>query len=138
MLQNIYTVVNLGVLPFWAMMIFAPRWAMTQRLVHSILIPAIWAVMYVGVGILAKPGAVGTLADVHQAMSHEAMVLFGWIHYLTLDMFVGFWQLRDSQKHEIPHLLVAPTLVLTLAFGPAGFLSYVLLRYKWAGIEMTT
>ena len=52
----------------------------------------------------------------------------GWAHYLAFDLFIGGWEVRDAQRHGIPHLLVVPALVLTFLFGPAGWLLYMGIR----------
>jgi hypothetical protein len=36
--------------------------------------------------------------------------------------------LRDAQQHRIPHLVMIPCLILTFLFGPAGLLTYVVIR----------
>jgi hypothetical protein len=50
------------------------------------------------------------------------------IHYAAFDLLVGRWILNDSKKENIKHWFVAPCLVLTMMFGPLGFLSYVGLK----------
>ena len=37
-------------------------------------------------------------------------------------------QVQDAAASQVPHLLVIPCLFLTLMLGPAGLLSYFLLR----------
>ena len=48
---------------------------------------------------------------------------------LAFDLFIGAWEVRDAQKHQVPHLAVVPCLLLTFLFGPAGVLLYFILRY---------
>jgi len=55
-------------------------------------------------------------------------MLAGWVHYLAFDLFVGNWQVRDAQAHGIPHWAIAPSLILTFLFGPAGLLLYFAVR----------
>jgi hypothetical protein len=50
------------------------------------------------------------------------------VHYLAFDLFIGAWEVRDSQRMKIPHLLVVPCLLLTFVFGPVGLLMYLTLR----------
>jgi hypothetical protein len=73
-------------------------------------------------------GGFGTLEEVKALFSVDALLLAGWIHYLVFDLFIGAWILRDSQSHQINHLLVIPCLFLTLMAGPIGLLLYLLLR----------
>ena len=45
--DRLYLIFNIGVLPAWALLIFAPRWSGTQVIVHAIWIPLLLAVAYV-------------------------------------------------------------------------------------------
>jgi hypothetical protein len=55
-------------------------------------------------------------------------LLAGWIHYLAFDLFTGAWEARDAAQAGISRWLVAPCLLLTFLFGPAGLALYLLLR----------
>ena len=49
-LENIYLISNLGVLPFWLMLIFIPGHNLTKILVHSILPFFLLASAYIFIG----------------------------------------------------------------------------------------
>jgi hypothetical protein len=68
------------------------------------------------------------LQQVAALFSVPAALLAGWIHYLAFDLFIGSWEVRDSQRLKISHWLVVPCLVLTFLFGPIGLALYLLLR----------
>jgi hypothetical protein len=53
------------------------------------------------------------------------------VHYLAFDLFVGSWEVRDSQRRRMPHLFIIPSLVLTFLLGPVGFLTYCALSRFW-------
>ena len=38
-LSLLFTICNSAVMPFWLLLIVAPRWIWTERLVHSALVP---------------------------------------------------------------------------------------------------
>jgi hypothetical protein len=61
--------------------------------------------------------------------SNDWHLLAGWVHYLAFDLFIGSWQVRDAQKHRVPHLAVVPGLILTFLFGPVGLLLYRTIRF---------
>ena len=44
--STMYLVLNLGVLPFWALLIFLPHARITETLVHSVMMPLILGVTY--------------------------------------------------------------------------------------------
>ena len=128
--SRIFEIVNLLVLPGWLLLLVAPRWRFTQP-VASIGLPLALAGVYVT--LLAQHWGEseggGTLAAVTKLFQNPNILLAGWIHYLAFDLFIGAWEVRDAQKHEIPHWLVIPCLVLTLFFGPCGLLLYFVVRY---------
>jgi hypothetical protein len=128
----LFTLCNTSVMPFWALLIFAPGWSWTQRLVHSILMPTLLGAVYASlllIGPSPPEGAgFGSLSGVMALFSVPEAVLGGWVHYLVFDLFVGAWIVRDSRRREIAHLLVVPCVLCTLMLGPLGLLLYSALR----------
>jgi hypothetical protein len=93
--------------------------------------PALLAVVYVALVVVSLPGSEGgfsSLAGVRSLFENPWGLLAGWTHYLAFDLFIGGWELRDSQRRGIPHLFVVPALVLTFLLGPGGLLLYLALR----------
>jgi hypothetical protein len=127
----LFDICNAAVMPFWALMIFAPGWVWTQRLVHSALIPALLGSVYVSLMFTSSPpegAGFGSLEAVTALFAQPEVVLGGWVHYLVFDLFVGAWEARDAQRRGLHPALVAPCLILTLMLGPAGLLAYLALR----------
>jgi len=60
--------------------------------------------------------------------TNQWATLAGWIHYLAFDLFVGSWEVKDSQSRGISHWFVIPCVILTFLLGPIGFLLYHILR----------
>jgi hypothetical protein len=58
----------------------------------------------------------------------RGMVVAGWLHYLAFDLFVGIWITLDARVHNFRHWWIVPSLLLTFMLGPAGLLTYYLLR----------
>jgi len=129
--EGLFTLCSGLVLPGWFMLVFAPRWRWTDRLVSLNILPLLLAAVYIGL-IIARfgmaEGGFGSLAQVRQLFEDPYLLLAGWVHYLAFDLFVGGWEARDARRLGLPHVLVAPCLVLTLLFGPIGFLLYWVLR----------
>ena len=125
----------------WPLLIFLPRWRWSARLIAPVLIPALLAVLYAFLVITQfghSPGGFSSLSSVGLLFQNRGMLLAGWVHYLAFDLFVGSWEVRDAQRIGIAHYLVAPCLVLTFLFGPAGWLLYVLIKsvaLRTIGIE---
>jgi hypothetical protein len=129
--EAIFRFANLVVLPGWALLLVAPRPKWSARLVGPVVIPAVLSLGYLSL-VLAQLGRVqggfGSLADINLLFADPYVLLGGWIHYLAFDLFIGSWEVRDSQRLEIPHLTVVPCLLLTFLLGPVGLLAYLALR----------
>ncbi len=133
--QIVFDIANNGILLFWVLLIFAPRWRVTEVLVHSAAVPIIigltysWliATVFFG-GALPEGGNFTSLSGVMAFFTSPIAATAGWIHYLVFDLFIGAWQVRDAQKRGVPHLAVVPCAILTLLAGPIGLLLYLALR----------
>ena len=129
--EAVFSMASAAVLPGWLLLVLAPRWRWTARLVSAVLIPGLLAVVYAAIIAARWGGAEGgfsSLADVQKLFADPWILLAGWIHYLVFDLFIGAWEVRDAGRLGIPHLLVVPCLVLTFLFGPVGLLLYGIVR----------
>ncbi|MDQ0380993.1 ABA4-like family protein [Amycolatopsis thermophila] len=119
--------------PFWALMIFAPGWSGTCRIIGSpwIVVPpmAIYTVF--------AAGEFGTLWSVVSSPDLEALRAFLgtpegaaaiWAHLIAFDLFVGRWMYRDARERGVHHAFLAPILVLTILLSPFGVLAYLVVR----------
>ena len=129
--EQIFSIANLIAIIGWILLVVAPRWVFTKKVVLSGAIPLLLSVAYL-ILIFAffgsSEGSFGSLAGVMKLFTNEWTVLAGWIHYLAFDLFVGVWEVRDAQAKNISHWFVIPCLVLTFMFGPIGLLLYSILR----------
>jgi hypothetical protein len=131
---NMYLMLNLGVLPFWAMLMLLPHARITEQVVHSIALPLILGVTYAWLlaTALTSPAPEGagfaSLDALMKTFSVEIALVAGWAHYLVFDLFVGAWQARDAQRVGLNHLLLIPCLLLTLLVGPIGLVTYLMIR----------
>jgi hypothetical protein len=132
-MDTIFSLCNLFVMPFWALMILVPRWRWTQRIVQFPFFVALLALLYVILvipqlatilPILLRP----SVTSVAAVLGTPAGATIGWIHFLAFDLFVGRWIYLDSREHGISAWFVSPLLFLTLMLGPFGFLCYFCLR----------
>jgi hypothetical protein len=78
-----------AVLPGWLLLVLAPRWRHTARLVSAVVIPGLLAVLYAAV-IAARwgsaEGGFSSLADVQKLFADPWILLAGWVHYLVFDV----------------------------------------------------
>lgn len=132
-LEMLFKSANYAVLPFWLLLIVAPRWRWTQRLVHGpvvlLLLTPIYAYMLFGYGSVPEDMTFLSLYGVMIGFSVPHIVVAGWIHYLIFDLFVGAWESRDAVRRGVPQWLVIPCLLGTLMFGPIGLLLYIVARF---------
>ena len=129
--EQIFSMANMIALIAWALLIVAPRWIVTRKIVLSgavsLLLSAAYLVLIVAF-FGSSEGGFGSLAGVMRLFTNEWVVLEGWIHYLAFDLFIGAWETKDAQAKNISHWLVVPCLILTFTLGPIGFLLYGVLR----------
>jgi hypothetical protein len=132
-METLFAISSFLVLPFWALMIFLPRWRVTGRLIGSPLIAALPAVFYAALvlprlvdiwALVSRPD----LAGIAGLLGSPAGATIAWLHFLAFDLFVGRWIYLDSRERGISAWLLAPVLYLTLMLGPCGFLLYLLVR----------
>jgi Domain of unknown function (DUF4281) len=129
-METIFSLSSLSAIPFWLLMIFAPRWIWTRKVLGSpfVILPA--AILYI---VLVFPNIVSsfpTLANpkletIQTLLGSSAGATISWVHFLAFDLFVGRWAYLDSLERKIHPLVMAPILFLILMFGPLGFVLYL-------------
>ena len=129
----LFDICNKFVLLPWLFLVLAPRWAWTEKIIFHAWIPILLGVAYAYAFYQGYPfpegGGFGSLAQVETLFTSQWLLVGGWIHYLAFDLFIGCWEVRDSQRRGIHHLLVIPCLALTFMAGPVGLLLYLVIRF---------
>ena len=139
-MASLFRLSNLLMLPLWALMILAPRWRWTTRIMQSPLVSAAPAILYAAL-VVPRLGEIWpavsrpTLNGVVALLGSPAGATIAWVHFLAFDLFVGRWIYLDSQERRISPWLMAPLLFLTLMLGPAGFLVYLIVRPLAAAVS---
>ncbi|NNC38238.1 MAG: DUF4281 domain-containing protein [Acidimicrobiales bacterium] len=130
-----YQIINFIVMPAWALLILAPNWKFTTKVVHSAFVPLIMFLIYfyyiswtLFFGGGAEGGGFGSLESVMLAFTSPIGFLAGWVHYLAFDLFVGMWISRDGKRRDIAHAWIVPCLILTYVLGPVGLGVYLVMR----------
>lgn len=132
--ETLFSVANTAVLPAWLLLLLAPRWTLTRRLVRSGLWPLLLAALYATLlivhyaGANATEGSFSTLGGVAALFRDPWALTAGWVHYLCFDLCVGIWEVQDAERRQLPWYVRVPCLLLTFLVGPIGFLLYALLR----------
>ena len=114
----------------WILLVVVPA-DPRARLLTGIIIPLTLSVIYLVFIFLhfsGAPGGFGSLAEVRTLFGKDELLLAGWVHYLAFDLFIGAWESRDSQRLQIPRLVMIPCYVMTFMLGPIGLLFYFAIR----------
>ena len=130
--ETLFSICGMLVVPGWLLLVFAPRWKWSARIIAGAVIPLLLALVYVylvATHFGRTEGGFRSLEQVSKLFQNPYNLLAGWIHYLAFDLFIGSWEVRDAQRVGVNHLLVVPCLVLTFLFGPIGLLLYFVLRF---------
>ena len=135
--EKVFRAVNLIAILPWLMMMILPKTDITKTVINSNGFPLVLALVY-GFYIITTFGKSGgnfmTLVGVEKLFSKREVLLAGWVHYLVFDLFVGAWEWRDALQHDISQWILVPCLLLTLMFGPVGYLVYFVVRYFLVGM----
>ena len=139
--ENIYLWANLGVLPFWILLIFFPNARSTQILVNSIVAPLFLGAAYFYViyqAILTETSFVDileiylSLDNLYTIFATESFLLVFWLHYISINLFVGSWISRNAVRYSMKRSLVFIPLILVYLTGPAGLVLYWMVRIFYA------
>ena len=97
----------------WLGLVLAPRWHITRDWMAPVVAPLMIGSVYIwlmttSLDSMPSDAGFGSLAGVTALYSVPELVLAGWVHYLVFDLFVGAWELKDSQEEGIHHLVMIP------------------------------
>ena len=138
--ENIYLIVNWGVIPFWLLLIILPNHGVTNFFVQSIIAPMLLAAAYgfVAYNIFLEGNTLDSfelyrgLDGLYSMFASELFLLVFWIHFLAISLFLGAWISRDSQRYLVPRFFVIVSLIFTYFSGPVGLLIYWFIRIFFA------
>ena len=139
--ESIYLWTNFGILPFWLMLIILPNSKFTQFFVNSIILPLILTTIYVYIIyqaiLLDEPISeiikiYLSLDNLYTVFATESFLLVFWLHFLTLNLFLGSWISRDGVKYNMSRGLVSVPLILVYFTGPLGLVLYWIIRVFYA------
>jgi len=132
-MSTAFTLVFVAAAPFWALMIFAPAWGWTRRIVSSpwsatppLVFWFVFALPMFGelLPAVAKP----TLAGWQELLAEPAALTFAWAQIIAWDLFVGRWMYLDSRERGIHPLVMGPLLVVAIMLSPIAVPVYLVLR----------
>ena len=135
--ENIFLWSNIMILPFWIMLIVFPNARISKIFVNSLILPLILAAAYsfiiYQVFIIDDPildifRLYLSIDNLYTVFATESFLVLFWLHFLTLNFFLGSWVSRDAIKYSISRGVVFIPLILIFFFGPVGLVLYWLIR----------
>ena len=139
--EILYLWVNLGVLPFWLILIFFPKSYLCRFFVTSIFPVLILSISYIfmlyksylnSYDFLGNFNLYLGIQDLSNLFSDRSYLMLFWIHFIAINLFTGGWIVKDSQRLMIDKMLVVLPLITTYLIGPLGLLIYWLIRIFYA------
>ena len=137
----IFLWLNIGVIPFWFILMFFPNSKVCGVFVSSIFPIFTLSVIYLylvyyffisGYDFTQNFSLYLGLDSLSALFSETAFLIIFWIHFLAINLFCGSWIVRDSRKFSMPKILVFIPLIVTYFTGPLGIFFYWLIRIFYA------
>ena len=140
-IETLYMWINLGVLPFWFILIVFPQSHLSRIFVTSIFPFLILSGVYTF--ILYKSYLTGYdfdgnfnlylgLNELSRLFEDHLYIMIFWTHFIAINLFIGGWIVKDSQKFSINKVLLAIPLIVTYLIGPLGLFLYWIIRIFYA------
>ena len=140
-IETLYMWINIGVLPLWFMLIFFPQSHISRIFVASIF--PIFVLSGVYIFILYKSYLIGYdfggnftlylgLNELSRLFEDHLYLMLFWTHFISINLFVAGWIVKDSQRSYINKVLVAIPLIITYLIGPIGLFIYWIIRIFYA------
>ena len=140
-IEILYYWVNLGVLPFWLILIFFSQSHICRYLVTSIFPIFVLSGAYVFMLYKSYLGSYDFdgnfdlylgIDNISDLFSDNTFLMMFWIHFISINLFTGGWIVRDSQKLAINKIVIIVPLLITYLIGPLGIFIYWLIRIFYA------
>lgn len=140
-IEMIYLWLNIGIIPFWFILIFFPQSKICGLFVTSIFPFLILGSIYIylfyyffnsGYDFFEFFNLYLGLYELGDLYENEAFLILFWLHFLSINLFCGSWIVRDSQKLYISKFLIVFPLIITYFIGPLGIFIYWLIRIFFA------
>ncbi|KAG6555772.1 hypothetical protein Mapa_003012 [Marchantia paleacea] len=133
---NLFTLATAIVVPFYTVMILAPKWEWTDKLMRSEIPYFILGAGYIYLLALSwTPETLGLmfsskywlpeLPGITRMFSSTITVASAWLHLLAADLFAGRQVFLDGAKHNVE---TRHSLVLCLMMCPIGIFSHLITK----------
>ena len=140
-LEMIYLWLNLGILPFWFILIFFPQSQICRVFITSVFPLFILSLAYSYLLYVAQMNNYDFLQnftlyfglnEISNLFENQSFLIVFWVHFLAMNLFCGGWMVNDSQMFKMNKFLVALPLIITYLIGPIGIVIYWIIRIFYA------
>ena len=140
-IEMIFLWLNIGVLPFWFILIFFPQSKICGLLVTSIFPFLILGSIYIylvyffftsGYDFFENFELYLGIYNLANLFENEEFIILLWTHFLAINLFCAAWIVRDSQKYLIPKYFNIVPLIITYFVGPLGIVIYWIFKIFFA------
>ena len=140
-LEMVYLWLNLGVLPFWFVLIFFPQSQISKVFVTSIFPILLLTISYSyliyinytnGYDFLQNFKLYLGFAQIINLFESQSFLILFWVHFLSMNLFCGGWIVKDSTMFNMNKFVVSLPLIITYLIGPAGITIYWIIRLFYA------
>ena len=140
-IETLYMWINLGVLPFWFVLIIFPQSHLSRIFVTTIFPFFVLSGVYIF--ILYKSYLIGYdfdgnfslylgLNELSRLFEDHLYIMIFWTHFIAMNLFIGGWIVKDAEKFSINKVLLALPLITTYLVGPIGLFLYWVIRIFYA------
>jgi len=140
-IHTIYLWLNIGIIPFWFILIFFPNSKVCNIFVSSIFPIFVLSAIYLyliyyffisGYNFLDNFNLYLSLDSLSELFNDKGFLILFWTHFLAINLFCGSWIVNDSKKLSINKIIVFFPLVVTYFIGPFGIFIYWFIRIFFA------
>jgi hypothetical protein len=139
--EMIFLWLNLGVLPFWLVLIIFPQSQICRVFITSVFPLFILSLAYgyllhlffnEGYDFIRNFELYLGLDAISNLFTYKAFIILFWTHFLAINLFCGGWVVKDSQKFGINKILMSFPLLIIYFIGPIGLTLYWIIRIFYA------
>jgi len=140
-IEMIYLWLNIGVLPFWFLLMFFPQTKICKIFTTSVFPIFILSMIYCyliytifknGYNFLDNFSLYFDIKNLVALFSNNSFLILFWIHFLAINLFCGSWIVKDYQKFNISKFLIFIPLIITYFIGPLGIFLYWIIKIFYA------
>jgi hypothetical protein len=140
-IEMIFLWLNLGILPFWIILVFFPQSQICRVFVTSIFPFIILSFAYGYLSYLLFNEWYDfirnfennlVLDSISSLFNDKSFLILFWAHFLSINLFCGGWIVKDSQKFGINKIIIAFPIIITYFIGPIGLTLYWIIKIFYA------